>query len=185
MKLSELQAEVNKDIDDSLNNSDITGWLNRAIDDLTPYAKYKKTADIVLVPDEKQYYIPDDLIEIIHLVDEDEGEIYQPILMDDFASKGFKRWGNVLRFQPIPKDSATLSLYYHAKLPHLSSPDDVPVIPEQFHDLLVLYAVARAKYQDEEESMQQNAMREYLMRKEQFIAFTQTGESYSVQEVYW
>lgn len=185
MKLSELQAEINKDIDDSLDNSELTGWINRALDDLTPFAKYQKSADLSLIQGEKQYTLPTDLFEIVHMVDEDNSKIYLQIPMEDFSSSGFKRWGNMLRFQPTPIENANVILYYYARLPHLNNPDDVPAIPEEFHDLLVLYAVAKAKYQDEEESMQQNAMQEYYSRKEQFIAFQQSGETFQVQEVYW
>lgn len=185
MKLSELQAEINKDVDDTLDNSELTGWINRALDDLSPFAKYPKSVDISLVQGVKQYDLPNDLFEMVHIVDEDNSKTYSQIPMEDFFSTGFKRWGNVLRFQPTPKENANVTLYYYARLPHLVSPDDVPDIPEEFHDLLVLYAVAKAKYQDEEESAQQNAMQEYYSRKEQFIAFQQSGETFQVQEVYW
>ncbi|WP_447579959.1 phage adaptor protein, partial [Acinetobacter baumannii] len=154
-------------------------------DDLTPFAKYQKSATISLLVDQKEYALPLDLIEIIHLFDEANQKTFHQIPMTDFTSIGYKRWGSNLIFQPIPKEATELDLYYYARLPRLVNPDDVPAIDEQFHDLLVLYAVAKAKYQDEEESMQNNAMQEYLMRKEQFISFNQSGETYTVQEVYW
>ncbi|WP_394137430.1 phage adaptor protein [Cytobacillus oceanisediminis] len=185
MKLSDLIKEVNKDIDDSLSNGEITGWLNRALDDLTPYAKYQAFKTISLISEQKEYSLPADLFEIIHLVDENDGKSFNQIPMQDFSSNGYKRWGGKLIFQPLPKQNKDISLYYHARLPHLVNPDDAPVISEEFHDLLVLFAVAKAKYQDEEESMQNNAMQEYFMRKEQFISFNQSGETYTVQEVYW
>lgn len=185
MKLSDLIKEVNKDIDDSLSNGEIIGWLNRALDDLTPYAKYQELQTISLISDQKEYSLPANIFEIVHLLDENSGISFNQIPMQDFSSTGYKKWGGKLIFQPIPKKNQAISLYYHARLPHLINPDDIPSIPEEFHDLLVLYAVSKAKYQDEEESMQNNAMQEYLMRKEQFIAFNQSGETYTVQEVYW
>jgi hypothetical protein len=183
MNLKQLIAEVNKDIDDSLANADITGWLNRALDDLSPYAKLKKSAVLSLVPNQKQYTLPTDLMEIVHIFD---GSLkMNRIPMDDFYSYGYKQWGNAIIIQPTPQETKNLDLYYHARLPHLVNPDDVPAIPEEYHDLLVLYAVAKAKYQDEEESMQVNAMNEYYARREQFITFNQVGEVYQIQEVYW
>jgi hypothetical protein len=185
MNLTELIAEVNKDIDDELSNAEITGWLNRALDDLSPYAKYQKLTTISLVPDQKQYALPNDLIRIIHLLDENKLIEYHLIPVNDLMSYGYKQWGNNIIFQPTPKENKDLTLYYHARLPHLVNASDIPAIPEEYHDLLVLYAVAKAKYQDEEESMQNNAMQEYFTRKDQFIAFMQTGEIYTVNEVYW
>jgi hypothetical protein len=185
MNLSELIREVNKDIDDSLANIDVTGWINRALDDLSPYANYQKASTISLVADQKQYALPSDLIRIVHLLDEDKLVEYQQIPVNDLYSTGYKRWGNNIIIQPTPKENRDLTLYYQARLPHLVNADDVPAIPEEYHDLLVLYAVAKAKYQDEEESMQNNAMQEYMMRKDQFIAFMQAGDVYTVNEVYW
>jgi hypothetical protein len=185
MNLTELVDEVNKDLDDSLSKAEIKGWLNRALDDLTPYANYQKSSTISLVADQKQYTLPSDLFKIVHLLDEEKLVEYHPIPVNDLRSTGYKKWGNEIIFQPVPKESKDLTLYYHAKLPHLVNDTDTPVIPEEFHDLLVLFAVAKAKYQDEEETMQNNAMQEYLMRKDQFIAHMQTGEIYTINEVYW
>lgn len=183
MNLKQLIAEVNKDIDDSLANADIIGWLNRALDDLSPYAKLKKYTSITTVPNQSQYTLPDDVMDIVHVMD--SSQIYLRIPMSDLTSYGFKQWGNSLIFQPIPRESKTIDIYYHARLPHLVNPNDVPAIPEEYHDLLVLYAVAKAKYKDEEESMQVNAMNEYYARRDQFIAFNQSSEVYQIQEVYW
>jgi hypothetical protein len=184
MNLSELIKEVNKDIDDSLPNADITQWLNRGLDDLTPYVKLQKHQSINLIKDQKTYLIPDDLMNIVYLIDEKSNRFTQ-VPFDDFSSAGYKTWGNELIFQPVPKEDGEVSLFYHARLPRLSNMDDTPAIPEQFHDLLVLYAVAKAKYQDEELDMQNSAWGDYLRRKDEFITFNQSSEVYAVQEVYW
>jgi hypothetical protein len=185
MNLTQLIAEVNKDIDDELSNAEITGWLNRAIDDLSPYANYQKSSTISLVADQKQYTLPSDLYKIVHLIDEDKMIEYHQIPVNDLRSYGYKQWGNNIIIQPTPKESKDLTLYYKARLPHLVNASDVPEIPEEYHDLLVLYAVAKAKYQDEEESMQNIAMQDYMMRKDQFIAHMQAGDIYTINEVYW
>lgn len=185
MDLSQLIKEVNKDIDDSLPNADITQWLNRGLDDLTPYAKHQKYQAISLVEGQKNYVLPTDLYNIVYLMDENDNKRINLVQFDDFYSKGYKMWGKELIIQPIPKEDKELTLYYHARLPHLVNSDDIPAIPEEFHDLLVLYTVARAKYQDEEPEMMNSAYSEYLRRKDEFISFNQTGEVYTVQEVYW
>lgn len=169
MKVSELIKEVNKDIYDKLQNGDIIGWLNRALDDLSPVSRYQKSQTISVVADQKDYALPTDMVELVYLVDEKQVFEY-PI--HDMESSGYKIWGNTLTIQPTPAESKELTLYYYARLPHLTLFDQEaePVIRSDFHDLLVLYAVAKAKYMDDEESLQVNAWNEYQLRKQQFAA---------------
>lgn len=163
MKLSEIIKEVNKDIDDSLPNADITGWINRALDDLSPVAKYQKSKAIDLVPGQGTYSLPTDIVEMVYI----DG-LNQPLLSSRETKDGYKLWGNTLILQPPPTETKRITLFYFGKLPYLINSDDVPMIPAHFHDLLVLYAVAKAKYQDEEESMQMNVMAEYMAKKRVF-----------------
>lgn len=181
MKLSEILREINKDIDDSLPNGDLIGWVNRALDDLTPHANIQKSTAISLVADQKEYDVPADLLKVSYLLDENKSLF--PVPMNDFNSYGFKRWGNKFIIQPTPKEAKTLDLYYQARLPHLINSDDVPAIPEEFHDLLVLYTVAKAKYQDEELEMQQVAMQDYYNRKAEFIQSQHTNDVSEIQDV--
>ena len=184
MKLSEILREINKDIDDSLPNGDLIGWVNRALDDLTPYANVQKSTTITLVPDQKAYDVPADLLRVSYLLDDNKPLF--PVQMNDFNSYGYKRWGNQFILQPTPEEVKTLDLYYQARLPHLINSDDVPSIPEEFHDLLVLYATAMAKYQDEELEMQQEVMQRYLIRKETFIQSQYANDPSEIQDVsYW
>jgi hypothetical protein len=187
MKLTVLINEVNKDIDDTLDTGDITGWINRGLDDLSPIAKHQKSTTISLVKDTKIYAVPSDLIAIAALIDETDNINpieYSALQMRDYANRGYKRWGSDFIIQPTPSEAKTLTLYYHARLPHLTG-DAEPVIPSEFHDLLVLYAVARARYMDEEEGLQLNAWAEYQRRKSEFAAYMAGTEQYQIQEIPW
>ncbi|MFY0760193.1 hypothetical protein AB1K32_15085 [Metabacillus dongyingensis] len=166
MNLQQMNSEVLKDIDDTLTSEDIRGWLNRCLDDLTLVAKYQKMVTIPLLSGENSIVLPEDLQEIILFSDE-ECE-FSEIPLRDKETRGYKKWSNVLSIQPIVEKDRTFTLYYYARLPHLTEVTDVPVIRPDFHDLLVLYAVAKAKYKDELTDMQQNAMQEYYTRKEEF-----------------
>jgi hypothetical protein len=42
MNLEQIIEEINKDLDDTFDNGELIGWINRCIDDLTPFAKIKK-----------------------------------------------------------------------------------------------------------------------------------------------
>ena len=166
MNLQQLQNEVLKDIDDTLTNEDIRGWLNRCLDDLSPIAKYQKQVQIPLLAGESSIELPEDLHEIILFSDEEAD--FHEIPLKDKHTRGYKKWSNVLSIQPIVANDRTFTLYYYARLPHLTEITDIPKIRPDFHDLLVLYGVAKAKYKDELVDMQQNAMQEYYTRKDEF-----------------
>ncbi|MFT8319347.1 MAG: hypothetical protein ABF649_00760 [Bacillus sp. (in: firmicutes)] len=181
MNLRDMINEVLKDIDDYLSDSDITGWINRALDDLTPVAKYQKMSVVSLVATDKSILLPDDVEEIVLLTDDEQD--YNEINLKDKTGCGYKKWGNVLSFQPVFDIDKDFTLYYYAKLPHLAADTDIPVIRSDFHDLLVLYATAKAKYKDEVMEMHQGTMQEYLERKRQYIAAVSSdnNEAYQVK----
>lgn len=184
MNLKDIIYEINKDIDDEFDNADLIGWINRALDDLSPVANYQAFADITLVADQKVYPLPAELVKLIQVIDESgTGRLYEQPL-NDFTSCGYKVIGRNLVIQPKPTKPGTLTLYYESSLPHLKNPEDVPVIRPDFHDLLVLYAVARARYQDEEVGLQMNAMSEYKNRRSQFVYEMHRAPMYSIEAVY-
>lgn len=174
MNLREMINEVLKDIDDSLPDSDIIGWINRALDDLTPVAKYQKITNLSLFTGDKYVALPTDLQEVVLLTDGDQD--YNEIPINDRSGIGYKKWGDNFIFQPVLDIDKDLTLYYYAKLPHLTEDSDEPAIRIDFHDLLVLYATAKAKYKDEVMEFHQSTMQEYLERKRQFTNEVSSGD---------
>lgn len=167
MKHSELIAEVNKDIDDNLSESDITGWLNRCLDELTPLSR-KEALKIAAIDESNMYELPDDLFEIQAIRINGEEYFYLP--MNDKDGKGYKVWANNLYLQPAPV-SGDIEMFYYKRLSHLENSDDVPEIDPSFHDLLILYAVAHSQFMDEEPERQNDAMIRYRQRREEYESF--------------
>lgn len=165
MNLEELRDEINKDIDDDLDNNVLTGWINRALDDLTPFAQYKKKTTINVLTGVSDYPLPIDILDVV-LVD-----TLPRLPLNDFTSYGYKVMGNTLTLQPEPTEDSTTQLIYNATLPHLEEDEDVPAIPSNFHNLLILYTIAKFKYQDEELGFQGNAMQEYERKKQDYIRY--------------
>jgi hypothetical protein len=183
MNLQDIINEVNKDVDDTLDDEDIKGWVNRCMDDLSPYAQYQKSSIVTLVIDQKEYDLPSDYQSLMYLVDEYP---LNQVPMKDFVSTGFKLWGNKLILQPTPSQEGSLDLYYEGKLPYLVDVADVPQIPSQFHDLFILYTTAKRQYQDQEESLQMNVWSEYQRRKADFINFmARNTEPSTIEDVYY
>jgi hypothetical protein len=170
VNLKELRAEIIKDNDDSLSNSDITTWINRALDDLTLVARYKRKTSIPIVNGVSDYTMPPDFLDT-KLVTINGSTNLDRLPLSDFTSTGYKVLGNVLSIQNTPKTSGTIDLIYLATLPHLSSDNDVPMIPANFHDLLVLYTVGKAKFVDEVTDLQRIALKEYQQRKQDLSVF--------------
>ncbi len=182
MNLNEIYEEINKDVDDTLDNEDLKGWINRCMDELSPYAKYQQSTVISLEKDKKEYDLPSDFLEMGQLVD--GTKIMYQLPLKNLHSKGFKLWGNKLIIQPTPTESKNLDLYYRAKLPHLENMDDEPQIPSPFHDLFILYTVAKRQYQDDEQELRMAAWSDYQARKQEFISFCRKTQPETIRDVY-
>lgn len=178
MNLSQMVDEVNKDLDDSLDSGDITGWINRALDDLTPIAK----AEAKHTSPSHTFPLPEDYFEAVHLFVGDEE--FFPIEIRDRINKGYCIWGNELSVKK-GEESEEVELYYYKRLTHLEDSEDVPEIDPAFHDLLILYAIAYSQFADEEPERQMDAMNRYMVRKREFESFVarQSNETYQVRMV--
>jgi hypothetical protein len=180
MNLKKIIDEINKDIDDDLDNDILTGWINRALDDLTPYARYKKKTTINVLTGVTDYTLPSDLLDV-----EIVGENIPRLPLNDFNHVGYKVLGNALTLQPEPTDDYTMDVIYNATLPYLVNNEDVPAIPSNFHNLLILYVIAKFKYQDEELGFQSNAMQEYERKKQDFIRYiNRQNQPLKIRDVY-
>jgi hypothetical protein len=182
MNLEQIIEEINKDLDDTFDNGELIGWINRCVDDLTPFAKSQKSAVISLVSGQKTYDVPTDFMKMAALIDT-VGALYE-VPLRDFNSPGYKLFGNQLIIQPTPTENKELDLYYEGTLPHLVELTDEPQIPSQFHDLFILYTVAKRQYQDDEEARQMNAWSDYQSRKSDFISFNRKSQFVPIRDVY-
>lgn len=167
MNLSDMITEINKDTDDDFDFTVLLGWVNRALDLASDVMNYEKKATLLLEEGVSDYPVPTDLMTLKHVIGS-SGELHQIDLLDQ-SSTGYKRWGNIIGFQNLTETA--IDMYYFAHLPHLSDPDDVPALPFQFHDLPVLYAVSKAKYQDEEPELYSTAFAEFNQRLRELERF--------------
>jgi len=169
MNLKEIRAEIVKDNDDSISNAELTGWINRALDDLSLVARYMRTVTVSLV--NGQYTLPSDFMEIVSTSCN-----LSRLPVTDFESEGYKIIGNVLQVQN--SNATGFTMVYIASLPHLVGDLDIPVLPVPYHDLLVLYPLFKAKFVDELTDMYYIAKREYTERKADFARYV--GKTQSV-----
>jgi hypothetical protein len=182
MNLQEIIDEINKDVDDELENEDIVGWVNRCLDDLTPVARYQKLMTITTTSGVNTYSLPSDLTKVVQVVDNTTP--LNPLNVSDFNKDGYKVFANQLILQPTPEDEREITLYYEGNLPYLTEASDVPVIHSSFHDLFVLYTVARFMYKDDETYRKSDAFAEYVQRKREFVRFMNRPSIESIRNVY-
>jgi hypothetical protein len=182
MNLQEIIDEVNKNVDDELDNIDVIGWVNRCIDDLTPVARYQKIYPITTQDGVNTYSLPSDLTKIVQLTD--NTCTLSPLNMSDLKRNGYKVFANQLILQPTPDDARQLTLYYEGNLPYLENMDDVPVIHQSFHDLFVLYAMLKFMYKDDEAARKADAQSEYIARKRDFVRFMSRSAIEPIKDVY-
>lgn len=167
MNLSDIISEINKDTDDDFDFTVLLGWVNRALDLASDVMNYEKRAILLLEEGVSDYEVPPGMMTLKYVIGS-AGEYDQIDLLDQ-VSTGYKRWGNIIGFQNLTETA--VEMYYYAYLPHLSDPDDVPALPFQFHDLPVLYAVSKAKYQDEELDLYSTAFAEFNQRLRELERF--------------
>lgn len=150
----ELLARLNLLADDDVPSDKALLLFNRALEDLSSTEIYRKQATTAVTADVDTYALPPDFIEAAEVL-LDGQTIYpahdiriQSYFYPETGGKdwpydydAWERFGNEIRLlRSEPKDG-TLLLRYYAVLPPLQSLSDAPALPQQFHDLLVLYAV--------------------------------------------
>lgn len=170
MNVQEIIDEINKDVDDTLDDDAVIGWINRCLDDLTPFARQEamKTADITA---ENSYSMPDDILEVYMLLV--NGEKYSPVRINETWKKGYKVWGNVLSLQNGP-DTGEIELYYYKRLSRVAETTDIPEIDPSFHDLFILYTTAYnsfSEHNDDWQARQGDALNRYNQRKAEFNSY--------------
>lgn len=182
MNLAEIMAEINKDIDDELENEVLIGWINRCMDDLSPDARYQKLQTITFSEGVNTAELPSDLSKIVQVVENNEP--LKELTLGDFKHSGYKVYADTLILQPGSETARSVDLYYEGNLPHLANVEDVPVIHPSFHDLFVLYTVARFMFQDDETYRKGDVFKDYLARKSDFVRFVNRASIGPIKDVY-
>jgi hypothetical protein len=162
MKLSEIIRQVNRDIDDDYEASDITDWVNRCLDDLSPIAK-KQAAAVI----ESPYTLPSDLYELRFVAQ--NNEFLDPLSFEDMDSDGYKKWGDSLILQN--REQSSLTLYYYRKFNHVENADDIPELEDSFHDLLILFCLGNLQFTEEDYDERPDTFLRYNARKEEYQQF--------------
>lgn len=144
--IKDLLYRTNKIVDDEFEARDLVDWFNQCQSEALGKILYlPATVNLTISPD-GLYTLPDDY--------KDSLEIVNSTSPFDIFGKEVRMYGET---------PAILTIEYN-KYPTLltTSPDQIPSIPEAFHDLYVFYGAMMAMLMDEETER-------YMQFREQFI----------------
>jgi len=170
------------------------GFLNAALDDLTPVAKMLHR----IVIEEQEPDDDDNIVLVIseHSALQEAHEILtvyykstdpvrkekkqKRVSIGDEYSPGWKQTMDELRLQNVKgSNQGDIVLYIYKKLPHIDYEDDgeggmhdntaqaVPDLPEQYHQLIVMYMCSISQQKEEELEDKQDFFGEYMLGKHQ------------------
>jgi len=154
-------------------------FINAALDDLTPVAKMLRSKDNVAVT------VVNGKATITLSSDEDLAKLHEAIAVyytpqggsqeqlaripwTDNVSKGWKRDAVSIVIQGVSGNSGTVKVDYYKKLDHVSSTSNTPELPDQYHNLLILYVCAKSQQREEELNDKNDFYSEYLLAKQAF-----------------
>ena len=176
MKLSEVFAQIVRDMNESYDNGDLLQWVNRCSDDLTPVANVEASTTFTITSTNQTFTFPTDRHRdwVMKVTDsESEIEFYRPISMRDSQSKGYLAWGSTFTLQHGP-ETGSITFYYYKKITQMTSAqlDTEMEIDSEFHDLYILYGRGQIQFTEEDmgrgESERVDSMQLYYKRKAEY-----------------
>lgn len=160
MNFEELQNEVlGHRLNDTHYREPVKSWLNEGQRFVVLQAdlRTQQTSEtFVTAADDANLDVPDDYARLISLTNTDDANPLAPISLRDYDDAststgkptGYVVVGNQIYLYPTPDAAYNLRFRYWSLPPEMVETGDTPSIPEQYHHLLVHYALVRA-YQRE------------------------------------
>jgi hypothetical protein len=157
----------------------LIGYINSGLDDLTPVAKMLSqkvgialtisggaaSIDISSDPDLSTAH------EFVNVFLTPTGGAEAPLrrLPDsDTVSQGWLLTASAIVLQNLTATGGTARVDYYRKLAHVSATTDTPALPDQYHNLLVLYCCARIQEREMVLAVKQDFLADYLAAKQAF-----------------
>jgi hypothetical protein len=175
VKLSNVFAQINRDLEESYENGDLLDWVNRCSDDLSPIALLQASQNYTIATTEDAFTFPTTRMKDVAMkVTDSESEVsfYRSVSVTDTQPKGYIAWGNTFTLQHGPT-GGTITLYYNKRISQMtiSQLEEEMEIDSEFHDLYILYGRAQIQFTEEDQkgnSDRVDSMDMYLARKREF-----------------
>jgi len=161
-------------------------YINDALDDLTPVAKMLQSksgialtissgnATIIITSDAnlvKQH-------EVVNVYLTPTGGVEERLRrlpVGDLVSRGWWLFADRIELRNLGVTTGTARVEFYRKLAHVSAAADVPELPDQYHNLLVLYGCAKIQEREVAATLKRDFAAEYLAGR-QLFALQRTWE---------
>lgn len=182
MNVEELINQAQIRTEEIYSEPEWVGFINAALDNLTPVARMLKR---IVIPDQNPVdgAIQIELADYSELVDAQEilyayYKSTDPLLetetklkllaVTDSYSKGWRLTSTHLIVQGIEdSEEGDILVDVYKKLSHVSDKTDVPELPEQYHQLIVMYMCSLSQQKEEELEDKRDFYGEYLAGKQE------------------
>ncbi len=157
-------------------------FLNAALDDLTPVAKMLRRVEIteqepdsdgniiITISEHADLQQAHEIITVYYKStnpSRKQKKVKRISLGDEYSS-GWKLTIDELKIQNVKNSSqGDIIIYMYIKLPHVDDGDDIPLLPEQYHPLVVMYMCSISQQKEEELEDKQDFYMEYQLGKKQ------------------
>lgn len=147
MNLSELitrvRSNLNEDQEGFFINEDIISWLNQAQFDIAKKTKHLQEYKYVENANGKELDLPDDFIKEYKVI-VDSTLIYKE---GYGVEKEYNTWNDEFRFS-FELDDSKVEIFYYRSPDQMSVDTDTPEVPVEYEELLVNYALYKARMKD-------------------------------------
>lgn len=173
--VSNLIMEGNSTVDETFDNADWLAWFNGALGELSLALNLEGKADVTIDYDpydptilHRDFPLPADCIMLSAILDSN-GQMLRLTTIDK-AKEGSKiyEYGGRIYFSEDYPIGSTFSLLYTRRPAQLKNDSDVPEVPEEFQQLLVIYGCYKSQLKDDELERAQMFYMEYLTQKNNF-----------------
>lgn len=155
------------------------GFINAAIDDLTPVARMvatKENIPLTIIGKQARINMKDELSEfhdVLNVFYTPNGkgprELRKLAIADNW-NRGWKRIGDIAILQNVTDGTARID--YFISMKHVKSKQEdiyeVTGLPEEYHQLILLYACAKSQQKEEELEDANHFYQEYAEKKQEF-----------------
>lgn len=163
------------------NDSTILGYINRALDDLTPVAKMlmsKSGITLTITGGNASISISGDadlvtaheFVDVYFTPSGGVEEWLRRLRYSDLTSRGWKRDTTAIKLQNLGAASGTARVDYYKRLANLTAIENTPELPQEYHFLLVLFCCARIQEREGSFAFKRDFTQEYLVGKQNFAA---------------
>lgn len=176
--VSSLIMEANSTVDETFDNADWLSWFNGALGDLTPYLNLEGRSAVEIAYDvydpsitHREFDLPANCIKINAVLNQSGHTLkFIDITRADFE-EGIYIYDNKLCFTKGFEVGAKFNLLYTRRPVQLKNDNDIPEIPEEFQQLIVIYGCYKSQLKDDELDRAQVFYMEYLTQKNSFMDY--------------